>query len=102
MTSRPVAVDRPGAGPTDEVAELDPAWLSTALDVEVSSVHATRVGTGQMGQSWRLDRAQWRATVLSGKRKPAAGQRVEAEVLGDKMSALNVRGAGIRARGAFK
>jgi len=55
MTTPPVAVDRPGAGSTDEVADLDPAWLSTALGVEVTAVQTTRVGTGQMGQSWRLD-----------------------------------------------
>ncbi|MBU3701832.1 MAG: DUF1679 domain-containing protein [Acidimicrobiia bacterium] len=55
MTNASVAVDRSGAGPTDEVTDLDPAWLSTALGVEVTAVQATRVGTGQMGQSWRLD-----------------------------------------------
>lgn len=54
MTNRAVATDRPGAGPTDEVSELDPAWLSAALGVEVTDVAATRVGTGQMGQSWTL------------------------------------------------
>lgn len=49
-----VPTDRPGAAPTDEVADLDPAWLSTALGIEITDVRATRVGTGQMGQSWRL------------------------------------------------
>ena len=55
MTTPPVAVDRPGAGPTDEVGDLDTAWLSTALGTEITAVTATRVGTGQMGQSWRLE-----------------------------------------------
>ena len=49
-----VPTDRPGAAPTDEVVDLDPAWLSAALGIEITDVVATRVGTGQMGQSWRL------------------------------------------------
>ena len=42
------------APPTDEISEIDAAWLSAALGAEVSAVRALRVGTGQMGQSWRL------------------------------------------------
>lgn len=50
----PVPVDHPSARPTDEATDLDPAWLSAALGTTVTAVTATRVGTGQMGQSWRL------------------------------------------------
>ena len=49
-----IPTNLPAAPPTDEVAEIDAAWLSAALGVEVASVKALRVGTGQMGQSWRL------------------------------------------------
>ena len=49
-----IPTNLPAAPPTDEVAEIDAAWLSAALGVEVASVDALRVGTGQMGQSWRL------------------------------------------------
>lgn len=49
-----VPTQHPEAPPTDQVAMLDPAWLSAALGAPVSSVNGTRVGTGQMGQSWRL------------------------------------------------
>lgn len=49
-----VPTNHPGAPPTDEVAEVTPEWLSAALGAEVVSVGAERVGTGQMGQSWRL------------------------------------------------
>ena len=49
-----VPTNLPAAPPTDDVAEIDVAWLSAALGVEVASVNALRVGTGQMGQSWRL------------------------------------------------
>ena len=50
----PAPTNLPAAPPTDEIAEIDPAWLSAALGSEVSAVRVLRVGTGQMGQSWRL------------------------------------------------
>ncbi|MEX1217427.1 MAG: phosphotransferase [Acidimicrobiales bacterium] len=49
-----VPTNFPAAPPTDEVAEIDPTWLSAALGEHASSVTAKRVGTGQMGQSWCL------------------------------------------------
>ena len=49
-----VPTNHPAAPPTDEIAEIDPAWLRSALGAEATSVSAERVGTGQMGQSWRL------------------------------------------------
>lgn len=49
-----VPTNLPAAPPTDEVAEIDPAWLSAALGEEATNVVAQKVGTGQMGQSWRL------------------------------------------------
>ncbi|MEI7622773.1 MAG: phosphotransferase [Actinomycetes bacterium] len=49
-----VPTNNPAALPTDEVAEIDLAWLAAALGAEASSVTALKVGTGQMGQSWRL------------------------------------------------
>ena len=49
-----IPTNLPAAPPTDEVAEINATWLSAALGVEVASVDALRVGTGQMGQSWRL------------------------------------------------
>ncbi len=50
----PVPSQHPDAPPTDDVHRLDAGWLSAALGAAVSAVDATRVGTGQMGQSWRL------------------------------------------------
>lgn len=48
----------PSAPPTDAVADLGPDWLSAALASvnagPVAQVSPTAVGTGQMGQSWRL------------------------------------------------
>ncbi len=53
-----VPTHHPAAPPTDEAADLDGAWLSAAfgeLDAgPVSAVSTERVGTGQMGQSWRI------------------------------------------------
>lgn len=49
-----VPMNLPDAPPTDRSAELTPGWLSTALGTEVIAVSAQQVGTGQMGQSWRL------------------------------------------------
>lgn len=49
-----VPTRHPAAPPTDQIADLDPAWLSAALGLDIVDVDATRVGTGQMGQSWRL------------------------------------------------
>ena len=49
-----VPTHHPDAPPTDEVTDLDPAWLGAALGEAVATVTAERVGTGQMGQSWRL------------------------------------------------
>lgn len=50
----PVPTDHPAAPPTDEIADIDPDWLSAAMGAPVRSVSAQRVGTGQMGQSWRI------------------------------------------------
>ncbi len=36
------------------IADLDAAWLSGALGTEVASVEAERVGTGQVGATYRL------------------------------------------------
>ncbi len=49
-----VPTNFPSAPPTDHSADLTPAWLSAALGIEVAEVQAQKVGTGQMGQSWRL------------------------------------------------
>jgi len=49
-----VPTNVPAAPPTDDSSEIDAAWLTAALGVEVRDVTALRVGTGQMGQSWRL------------------------------------------------
>ncbi len=49
-----VPTNFPAAPPTDLSADLTPEWLSAALGTEVSAVQAQQVGTGQMGQSWRL------------------------------------------------
>ncbi len=49
-----VPTNIPAALPTDEVAEIDPTWLAAALGAEATNVAALKVGTGQMGQSWRL------------------------------------------------
>ena len=38
----------------ETVDDLTPAWLSTALSREVTSVSAERIGTGQMGTAYRL------------------------------------------------
>lgn len=59
-----VPTNLPAAPPTDEAAEIDAAWLSAALGSEVSSVSALRVGTGQMGQSWRLT-VEWADAATS-------------------------------------
>lgn len=49
-----VPTNHPEAPPTDEIAEIDPDWLRAALGERPTSVRTERVGTGQMGQSWRL------------------------------------------------
>jgi len=36
------------------IGDIDAAWLSAALDTEVASVSAERVGTGQVGATYRL------------------------------------------------
>ena len=36
------------------IADVDPAWLSGALGTEVATVAAERVGTGQVGATYRL------------------------------------------------
>lgn len=51
----PIPTFHPAAPSTDEVTDLDTTWLSAALGRPITGVRATRVGTGQMGQSWRLD-----------------------------------------------
>ena len=38
----------------DGVDELTPEWVSTALGRTVRTVAAEQIGTGQMGESWRL------------------------------------------------
>ena len=42
----PAVVDGPG--------EITPEWLSCALEVPVAAVEAERIGTGQMGTTYRL------------------------------------------------
>jgi len=59
-----VPTNLPAAPPTDEVIDIDAAWLSAALGAEVTNVSALRVGTGQMGQSWRLN-VEWADTAIS-------------------------------------
>ena len=49
-----VPINNPAAPPTDEIAEIDAPWLEAALGEVATSIRAQRVGTGQMGQSWRL------------------------------------------------
>lgn len=53
-----IPTGHPDAPPTDDAERLDIAWLSAALEPldagELATVRRTRVGTGQMGQSWRL------------------------------------------------
>ena len=47
-----------GVGAVDGVAEgagdITPAWLSSVLDLDVAAVEAERVGTGQVGSTYRL------------------------------------------------
>ena len=42
------------AAVAEQVSDITPDWLSQALDVQVSAVHAERVGTGQIGATYRL------------------------------------------------
>lgn len=60
-----------GDGHVDPVAatidDLDAAWLSAALGTDVASVDAARVGTGQIGATYRLD-----LTYTGGARGPAS------------------------------
>lgn len=56
-----VPTNTSAAPPTDLVEELTPEWLSAALGAGVVSVGSQKVGTGQMGQSWRLS-VEWAET----------------------------------------
>ena len=82
-----VPVQNPAAPATDEAADLDGAWLSAALGVEITGVTATRVGTGQMGQSWRL--------VLEST-DPAAPRSVVAKMAGGDPSTRGLISDGYR------
>ena len=54
--TEPSGPSEPSApGVAADVADITPAWLSAALDREVTAVTAARVGTGQIGSTHRLD-----------------------------------------------
>lgn len=82
-----VPVNHPAAPPTDEIADLDAAWLSAALGTAVTVTSATRVGTGQMGQSWRLELAS---------DDPAAPRSVVAKMAGGDPSTRGLIADGYR------
>ena len=84
----PTPTDHPDAPPTDEVADLGPDWLSAALGTAITGVTATRVGTGQMGQSWRLELES---------DDPAAPRSLVAKMAGGDPSTRGLISAGYRA-----
>jgi hypothetical protein len=51
--------DLPSAPPTDDPTDLDPTWVSAALaasgvETSIDAIRSERIGTGQMGTSYRL------------------------------------------------
>jgi hypothetical protein len=66
----------------DDVTDLTPDWLSAALGFTVSAVEAERIGTGQMGASWRL--------MLTCEREDAPRTLVAKLAAGDKAARARV------------